>query len=409
MPAPQPETSPESVPAATHPLRDLRVVEICQNLAGPLCGRILSDMGAEVIKVEPPAGDAAREWGPPFHEGVGTIFAWANTGKRGIRLDLTSEAGVQILRELVGRADILVESLRPGALERMGMGWEVARTLNDRLIYATVLAYGEEGPLRELPGYEPLMQAHGGLLSYTGERERGPVRVGTSVVDMGTGMWTAMGILGALRERDRTGQGSRVTAALFDTALTWSGYHLLGALTEGAVPGRMGTELPMIAPYGTFPAADGPIMISAGTDALFHRLCAVLELSELGDDPRYTRNRDRVENREPLNASLREATVAIPVEALLERLRQAGVPAAPVKDVGQLMEDEQLQASGMMAEDSMGRPYGALPLRWDGVRSVSSGRLPDASEDAEGVLAELGVSDELRAEVLGYQFGRTEE
>lgn len=387
------------------PLHGIRVVEVCQNLAGPLCARILGDMGAEVVKVEPPRGDAARTWGPPFHDGVGTIFAYANTGKRGIRLDLTTDEGLTVLRRLVRRADVLVESLRPGALARMGMGWEDARALNDRLVYASVLAYGEEGPLRDLPGYEPLMQAHGGLLSYTGERGGEPVRVGTSVVDMGTGMWTAIGILGALRQRDETGTGTRVSGALFDTALTWSGYHLLGALTEGVVAGRLGTELPMIAPYGTFPANDGPIMISVGTDGFFRRLCEALELADLSADPRFRRGPDRVAHRDDLNARIRTSTRRYTVAELLDLLRDAGVPAAPVKDVGELLDDEQFLASGMMPEDTEGRPYGALPLRWNGTRPESSGHLPDPEVDAPAILDELDVGADVRRAVLDSESG----
>jgi crotonobetainyl-CoA:carnitine CoA-transferase CaiB-like acyl-CoA transferase len=379
------------------------VVEVCQNLAGPLCGKILSDLGADVVKVEPPTGDAARQWGPPFHEGVGTMFAYANTGKRGVRLDLTNEPSMTVLRELVRNADVFVESLRPGALARMGMGWETARGLNDRLVYASVLAYGEEGPLKHLPGYEPLMQAHGGLLSYTGEKGGDPARVGTSVVDLGTGIWTALGILAALRERDRTGRGCRVTGALFDTAMMWSGYHLLGAMSQGFVPGRMGTELPMIAPYGTFPASDGPVMICAGNDGLFRALCGALDLRDLTEDDRFATNPDRVAHREVLNGRVRTATSAYPVEELLALLRAAGVPAAPVKDVGELLEDEQARASGMMAEDADGRPYGALPLRWDGRRPGVSGRLPDPERDAAEVLSGLDLDDATRSAVLGDQ------
>lgn len=378
-------------------LEGLRVVEVCQNLAGPLCGKILGDLGADVVKVEPPGGDAARSWGPPFHEGVGTIFAYANTGKRGLRLDLTTEAGMEVLRALVRRADILIESLRPGALERMGMGWEVAREMNDRLVYASVLAYGEEGPLADRPGYEPLMQAHGGLLSYTGEKDGPPVRVGTSVVDMGTGMWTALGILAALRERDRTGQGSRLSGALFDTALMWSGYHLLGAYSQGVVPGRMGTELPMIAPYGTFEASDGPVMIAVGNDRLFGAFCDAFELDDLRSDPRFSTGPDRVRHRDALNPRVRDAVGSLTVRQVLDRLEDAGVPAAPVKDVGELLDDEQFRASGMLADDGSERVYGALPLRLDGRRPAGSGRLPNPAEDTTEILAELGLSSATRA------------
>lgn len=387
------------------PLSGIRVVELSQNLAGPYCGKILGEMGADVIKIEPPTGDAARGWGPPFHEGVGTIFAYANTGKRGLRLDLRSADGKAVLEALLVDADVLVESLRPGALDALDLGWDRARSRNPRLIWASVRAYGEEGPLRDLPGYEPLMQAHGGILSYTGESGGEPVRVGTSLVDMGTGMWTALGILGALRERDRTGEGSRVSGALFDTALAWSGYHLLGAASAGTVARPLGTELPMIVPYGTFPAADGPVMIAAGNEGLFRRLCRALELDELLDDPRFATNRTRVGHREEVNARVRARTAAFTAEELLDRLREAGVPAAPVRDVGELLHDPQFAASGMLAPDAEGRLRGPIPLRWEGSRLPASGQLPDPRADAPDLLAGLELDPELRERVVALQDG----
>ena len=189
------------------------MVEVSQNLAGPYCTRILQDLGAEVTKVEPPHGDAARRWGPPFHQGAGTIFALANAGKRSVRLDLATEEGRKALRTLLATADVLVHALRPGVMEALEFGDAALAALNPRLIRFQVLAYGEEGPLAHLPGYEPLMQAHAGIMSYTGPRDGAPVRVGTSVVDMGTGMWGVVGILAALRSRDRTGEGGRAGGA----------------------------------------------------------------------------------------------------------------------------------------------------------------------------------------------------
>ncbi|MEJ2502877.1 MAG: CoA transferase, partial [Gemmatimonadota bacterium] len=217
-------------------LEGLRVIEVAQNLAGPFCARILGDLGADVVKIEPPGGDAARGWGPPFHQEAGTIFAFANTGKRSVVLDLKSRAGGRVLRRLLESADILVDALRPGALARMGFAHEAVAELNPRLIRLQVLAYGETGPLADLPGYEPLMQAHAGIMASTGPEGGPPVRVGTSLVDMGTGMWGALAVLAALRERERTGRGTRISTALFDTAALWSGYHLLGAADAGFVP-----------------------------------------------------------------------------------------------------------------------------------------------------------------------------
>lgn len=390
------------------PLAGIRVLELAQNLAGPFCSRILGDMGARVVKVEPPTGDAARAWGPPFHRGDGVIFAFANTGKRSIRLDLSTREGMAVLTRLVTQSDVLVESLRPGVLNRMGMGWDAARDLNPGLVYASVLAYGEQGPLSSQPGYEPLMQAHGGVMSYTGEPQGRPVRVGTSVVDMGTGMWAALGILAALRERDRTGSGTHLSGALFDTALIWSGYHLLAAASDGTVAGRLGTELSMIAPYGTFPASDGEVMLAVGTDALFARLCTALELRRLEADPRFRRNPDRVANREAINRIVADATGAHSVEALLRTLREHGVPCAPVRDVGELLEDPQFLASGMMRPtDAQGGLNLLLPLRWNGERWDHPGGKPVAGEHTREVLEELDVEPDVIRAVLGETGGES--
>ncbi|UCC26246.1 MAG: CoA transferase [Gemmatimonadales bacterium] len=391
------------------PLVGVRVIEVAQNLAGPFCTRILADMGAEVVKVEPPAGDAARSWGPPYHREDGVIFAFANTGKRSIKLNLATDAAMRVLARLVEEADVLVEALRPGTLDGMGMGWDQARRLNPRLIYTSVLAYGEEGPLSRQPGYEPLMQAHGGLLSYTGEPGGPPVRVGTSVVDMGTGMWAALGILAALRERERTGEGVRLSGSLFDTAVTWSGYHLLAAASDGTIARRLGTELSMIAPYGTFPTSDGEIMIAVGTDGLFSRLCRVLDLAEVERDPRYRHNPDRVAHREELNRAVAGATRELPAALLLSRLRAAGVPGAPVKDVGELLEDPQFVASRMMAPTPDGAGLNTvLPLRWDGERWANRAEVPRAGAHTREILEELGMDPGVIQSVLGETGGESE-
>lgn len=352
------------------PLAGLRVVEVAQNLAGPFCARILGDLGARVTKVEPIGGDAARHWGPPFVGGVGAIFAAANGGKEHVTLDLRDDGDRRTLLALVEGADVLVEALRPGALEALGLGWATLHARNPALILASVAAYGAEGPLADLPGYEPLMQAHAGMMSTTGEADGDPVRVGTSVVDMGTGMWCALGVMAALRERDRTGRGMRVGAALFDTALTWSGYHLLAAAEAGAVAGRHGTRLPMICPYGAFPVRDGRLMIAVGSDALFRRLCGALGLGDLAADPDLATNPGRVAARARVEAGVSRATRRHTRDALLALLREAGVPAAPILDVGEVMDEPQTTASGMLPElpPGSGRRGLALPLRFDGRR-----------------------------------------
>jgi crotonobetainyl-CoA:carnitine CoA-transferase CaiB-like acyl-CoA transferase len=370
------------------------VVEVAQNLAGPYCGRILQELGADVVKVEPPGGDAARSWGPPFHQGAGTIFAFANAGKRSVTLDLKTEAGREALRDLLRTADVLIHALRPGVMEGLGFTDEELHAANPRLIRFQVSAYGDDGPLAGLPGYEPLMQAQGGVMANTGPRGGDPVRVGTSVVDMGTGMWGAIGVLSALRERDRTGVGGRVSGALFETAVAWSGYHLLGAADDGTVPVPMGTELAMICPYGAVPTSDGEVLLAVGTDGLFKRLCGVLDLDGMADDPRFATNPDRVAHRAEVNRRVHDATRRYDTGALLERLRGAGVPCAPIQDVGELLRDPQLQASGMLRSSLL--PSGreglgvGLPFRLGGRRPPTPTSVPGPGEHTGEVLREIG-------------------
>jgi formyl-CoA transferase/CoA:oxalate CoA-transferase len=371
------------------------VVELAQNLAGPYCGRILQDLGAEVIKVEPPGGDAARSWGPPFHQGAGTIFAYANAGKRSVILDLKTETGRAGLGALLEGADVLIHALRPGVMDRLGFDDGALAEAYPRLLRFQVTAYGDEGPSASLPGYEPLMQAQGGVMANTGPRGGDPVRVGTSIVDMGTGMWGAIGILAALRERDRTGVGGRVSGALFETAVAWSGYHLLGAVADGTIPRPMGTELDMICPYGAVPTVDGEVLLAVGTDGLFQALCRALSLDGMADDPRFRTNPDRVAHRAQVNARVHEATARHDSASLLELLRLEGVPCAPIQDVGELLRDPQLRASGMLARAS--RHGGAeevgvgLPLRREGVRPRASTRVPEPGQHTAEVFREIGL------------------
>lgn len=384
--------------AAIRPLDGITVVDLSQNLAGPYCAQILADLGAEAVKVERPGtGDAARAWGPPFWEGEGTIFLAANREKRSLALDLKSEAGRRILFRLLERADVLVESFRAGSAERLGVGWAEVHEHNPRLIYCSVTAFGPRGPLHERPGYDPLAQAFSGLISVTGHPGHPPARVGTSVIDYGTGVWGAVGVLGALLERGRTGRGTHVGTSLYDTALAVMGYHLLGHLATGQVPGPQGSGLPMIAPYQALPTSDGQLMLAAGTDALFRAACRALELPEIAEDGRFADNAGRVRHREALIAALSEATRRETTARLVERLQAAGVPAAPIQTVDQVVEDPQTQATGMLEEVPHPRIPGyrgvALPIEWDGRRPGSRRVPPRLGEHTDEVLRELGLSE----------------
>lgn len=389
---------------APRPLEGLRVVELAQNLAGPYCGRILADLGADVVKVEPLGGDAARFWGPPHYAGEGTLFAAANAGKRSLALDLRAPEAFAVLERLLDDADVLVQALRPGALAAMGLDADTLGARYPRLVHASVLAYGEEGPLAELPGYEPLMQAHAGIMSYTGEADGPPVRVGTSVVDLGTGMWTALAVLAALRERDRTGVGSRVSGALFDTALAWSGYHLLAAL-DGTVAGRFGTGLPMICPYGVFDTSDGALMVAVGNDAIFRRFCPVLGLDDLLADPDLATNAGRVAQRSRVESRIRREMALRGQAELLAGFREAGVPAAPIRDMAGVLADPQTAASGMLAPvphpTRADYRTPALPIRWDGLRPDPGSAPPPVGAGGRTVLERAGYSETEIEALLG--------
>ena len=286
------------------PLSDLSICDVAQNLAGPYCAQILGDLGAKVIRVEPPGGDPARVWGLPFWGMDGTLFLSANRNKRSIVLDLKTEEGRRVLQDLAARSDVFLQSSRPGVPERLGFDYASIRAIREDIIYLSVTAFGDRGALTELPGYEPLIQAFAGVMSVTGHPDGPPARVGGSVVDFGTGMWSAIAILGALRTRDATGRGACLDTALLNMALGWISYHLMGFFASGEVPCRMGSALAAIAPYQAFATADGHVMISGGNDAIFTRLCEALELVGLAEDSRFHSNPSRVANREVLLAIL---------------------------------------------------------------------------------------------------------
>ncbi len=377
------------------PLAGLLVADLTQNVAGPYCTQVLADMGAEVVKVERIGrGDDARAWAPPYWGSESATFMAVNRGKRSLAVDLKSPEGLGILERLVARADIFVQSLRAGAVEELGLGWERARSLNPRLIYCSVTAFGTDGPLRDRPGYDPLMQAYAGIMAVNGHPGQPPARVPVSVIDMGTGMWAVAGILGALRERDRSGRGIHVTTALFDTALAWTVYQLNQYMAAGEVARPQGSGTAMIAPYEAFPTADAWVMIAAGSDALFAKVCEALEAPALARDPRFASNPSRVAHRSALIEALSALTRALSSAALLERLQQAGVPSAPILTADRVLAEPQTEASGMLVPVKHPRlpDYRAvgLPIRWDGERPPAGRVPPLLGEHSTEVLGELG-------------------
>jgi len=381
------------------PLRGMRVLDVTTSIAGPYCAQILAALGADVVKVErPDTGDDGRAWGPPFWHGEGTMFLSANAGKRSLALSLRDERGADALRRLADGADVFLQSLRPGLAEELGLGPDVLRARNPRLVYCSVGAYGRVGPLAREPGYDALMQAAGGLISITGESGRPGVRVGSSLIDQGTGTWAALGVLAALLERERTGEGALVDVSLYETAVGYLGYHLAGYLADGTVPRGEGTRFPMVAPYEVFPTADGELMIAGGNDRIFRSICEVVGLPELTQDPRFRTNPDRVRNRDALVALLVDRLADETTATWHRRLTDAGVPAAAVADVADVAGAEQTQALGILQHVPHPRipdlTLAGVPLSFDGERPVHPSAPPDVGADTAAVLREAGFADE---------------
>ena len=385
------------------PLTGVRVLDVTTSIAGPYCAQILAALGADVVKVErPDTGDDGRAWGPPFWNGEGTMFLSANAGKRSLALSLRDPRGREALLRLVDGVDVFLQSLRPGLADELDLGPDTLKERNPRLVYCSVGAYGHVGPLSHEPGYDALMQAAGGLISMTGEPGRPGARVGSSLIDQGTGTWAALGVLAALLERDRSGAGSVVDVSLYETALGYIGYHLAGYLADGTVPHGQGTRFPMVAPYQVFPTRDGELMIAGGNDRLFTAICAVVGLPSLVDDPRFATNPDRVRHRDELCAILEEALSDQDTAHWHARLTEAGVPAAPVADVADVVHAPQTEALGMLQPlDHPSIPdlrLTALPLSFDGVRALHRSAPPAVGEHTTEVLLEAGYeNDEIAA------------
>ena len=371
--------------SSTRPLSGLTVIEIGHSVAAPYAGMILGELGAEVIKVEnPKGGDPCRGWGPPFTEGTATAFYAFNRAKRGITIDLADPVQVDRLRALIrDRADVLIHNLKYGTLDRYGLSAEMITAEKPGLVWCNVGAFGSTGPLRDRPGYDPMMQAYGGLMSLLGEDRRPPVRVGVSIIDIATGMWSVIGILAALQERRRTGRGGVVDTSLFETTLAWMTLPISAYLANGEIPTRHGSGIEQIVPYQAFETADGFMMVAAGNDNLFRRLCAAISRPGLADEPRFRSNAERVVNRRELVPILSDLFRTAPMAVWAERLDLAGIPNSPIQTLDKVVSDPQTAALGIIQQwaGSPSLSLVGLPVSFDGVRPAFAKPAPRLGED----------------------------
>ncbi len=330
------------------PLDGLRVIDLTRVLAGPFCTMLLGDMGADVVKIEEPnEGDDARTWGP-FVGDWSAYFLGVNRNKRSVSLDLKSDDGQTALRALLAGADVFVENIKPGSLEKLGFSVEAIRALNPRLIHCSISGYGRTGPRRHLTGYDPVVQAESGFMDITGYPDGPPVRTGIAMTDYLAALYGCSGILLALRERDRTGKGQHVDIALFDSILSTLSMPVGILQATGHKPQRHGNAHAAIAPYEVLRASDGGVMVAAANSRLWKQLCAAIGLPHLVDDPRFKTNTDRVANRVALTGELESAFASLTVDAVIARLQEYGVPCGRVRTIPEALEDPQIEPRQML-------------------------------------------------------------
>lgn len=372
---------------AAQPLKGIRVVEVAQNIAGPYAGEILSALGADVVKVERPGtGDDARGWGPPFWRGTATTFQAMNHGKKSITLDLKDPADLQWLHGFVGEADVFVQNMRPGALAELQLGPEVLCAAHPRLVYCSLTAFGHKGPKQLAPGYEPMVQAYAGLFSVNGTEDGPPARVGMQVLDLGSGIWAALGCIAALFQRTATGRGCVVDTSLFETALGWLQVSMAGFQATGQQPARHRSGNPNVVVFQALPTADGEVVVAAANDRLFAKLARLVGHPQWAADPRYASNALRVQHKAELLPQLQALFRERSTGDWIAALEDAGIPCGPIQDFAQVMAEPQTEAIGIFQNipDVDLRVVG-LPLSFDGERPPVRGRAPELGEHTQDI------------------------
>jgi len=343
------------------PLHGVRVLDLSRVLAGPYCTMVLGDLGADVIKVEPPDGDETRAWGPPFAGGESAYYLCVNRNKRGMTVNLKTDEGRDIVRKLAGRSDVLVENFRPGTLARFGLDYETLRSDSPGLVYCSISGFGQTGPLRDRPGYDFMIQAMGGLMSFTGEPDGEPMKVGVAVTDITAGLYAVIAILAALQARTVSGEGQYLDISLFDSQLGWLANVASNFLVSGNLPNRYGNAHANIVPYQSFRASDGYFALAVGNDKQFARLCNLIGRPELASDTRFATNTARVYHREELIPLLETVFPSRRADEWLSALEEAEIPCGRINTLDKVFAEPQVTAREMLIE--MEHPtVGTLPL-----------------------------------------------
>lgn len=378
-------------------LDGVRVVDLSRVLAGPFCTMMMGDLGADVIKVEPPSGDETRSWGPPYAGDLSAYYLTVNRNKRSVVLNLKTAEGQEVLHRLVRDADVVVENWRPGKAEQLGAGYDELRTLNPNLIYCSISGFGQDGPYRDLPGYDYVIQAMGGLMSITGEPDGPPLKVGVAVVDLFAGLFALSGILAALRAREMTGRGQKIDISLLDSQVAMLANVAMNYLIGGAVPKRLGNRHPNIVPYETFPARDGDIVVAVGNDKQFQRLCEALGHPEWATDSRFSSNGERVKHREALVSLLHPEFKKRTRGDWMKTLSRYDIPCGPIQTVDQVFQDPQVLFRQMLihvTDREIGKvPLIGSPFKLSETHVTFRQGPPRFGEHTYDVLKEIGYSD----------------